>query len=65
MSTVEKLREFMVDSLEAYAQERITELVEEDREDDAHSMFLEYVVDGVEPEQWTFIDYIILGEDEE
>jgi hypothetical protein len=58
MSTVEKLREFMVDSLEAYAQERITELFEDDREDDAYAMFLEYVVDNQNPEEWTFIDYI-------
>jgi len=65
MNATEKMREFMVDSIEAYAKDRITELVENDREDDAHSLFLEYVVDDQNPEQWTFIDYISFEEDEE
>lgn len=65
MNATEKMREFMVDSLEVYAQERITELFEDGQEDDAHAIFLEYVVDDKNPEQWTFIDYMNFEEDEE
>lgn len=65
MNATEKLREFMVDSLEAYAQDRITELFEDGQEDDAQAIFLEYVVDNENPERWVFIDYMTFEEDEE
>jgi hypothetical protein len=65
MNATEKLREFMVDSLEAFAQERITELYDEGKSMDAHALYLEYVVDDQNPEQWTFIDIMIPGDCEE
>ena len=65
MNATEKLREFMVDSLEAFAQERITELYEIGQSMDAHALYLEYVVDDQNPHEWTFIDIIPLEDDEE
>ena len=65
MNATEKLREFMVDSLEAFAQDRITELYDEGQSMDAHALYLEYVVNGENPENWTFIDIMTSGDCEE
>lgn len=36
---------------------RLEVLVDEERFDDAHSLFEEFVVDSEEPQEWLFIPY--------
>ncbi len=44
--------------LEAYWNNRMCELVTEDRLDDADALYLEFVVDGEEPEEYMFMEYL-------
>jgi len=50
--------EQMMCELEAYWNNRMCELVTEDRLDDADALYLEFVVDGEEPEQYMFLEYL-------
>jgi hypothetical protein len=44
--------------LEAYWNNRMCELVTEDRLDDSDALYLEFVVDGEEPEEYLFMEYL-------
>lgn len=50
--------EQMMCELEAYWNNRMCELVSEDRLDDADALYLEFVVDGQEPEEYMFLEYL-------
>jgi hypothetical protein len=50
--------EQMMCELEAYWNNRMCELVTEDRLDDADALYLEFVVDGQEPEEYMFMEYL-------
>ena len=54
---IENIRELAIDDIEENFKERITYLVENDRVEDADSIFYEFVVDGEEPEEWTFMEF--------
>ena len=44
--------------IEAYWNNRMCELVTEDRLDDSDALYLEFVVDGEEPEEYLFLEYL-------
>lgn len=48
-------REEIITKIEDHFCQQITFLFDENRQDDAHSFYMEFVVDGEEPEEWTFI----------
>ena len=48
----------MICEIEAYWNNRMCELVTEDRLDDADALYLEFVVDGEEPEEYMFLEYL-------
>lgn len=48
----------MMSELEAYWNNRMCELVTEDRLDDSDALYLEFVVDGEEPEEYMFLEYL-------
>jgi hypothetical protein len=50
--------EQMFCEIEAYWNNRMCELVTEDRLDDADALYLEFVVDGEEPEEYMFLEYL-------
>ena len=50
--------EQMMCELEAYWNNRMCELVTEDRLDDSDALYLEFVVDGEEPEEYLFLEYL-------
>jgi len=50
--------EQMMCEIEAYWNNRMCELVTEDRLNDADALYLEFVVDGEEPEQYMFMEYL-------
>lgn len=50
--------EQMMCELEAYWNNRMCQLVTEDRLDDADALYLEFVVDGQEPEEYMFMEYL-------
>lgn len=50
--------EQMMCELEAYWNNRMCELVTEDRLDDSDALYLEFVVDGEEPEEYMFMEYL-------
>ena len=50
--------EQMMCELEAYWNNRMCELVTEDRLDDSDALYLEFVVDGQEPEEYMFMEYL-------
>jgi len=50
--------EQMMCELEAYWNNRMCELVTEDRLDDSDALYLEFVVDGEEPEEYMFLEYL-------
>lgn len=50
-------QEIIISKLEEHWCTRMTILVDENRHDDADSLFLEYVVDGQEPDDWLFMTY--------
>jgi hypothetical protein len=41
---------------EKYFMDRVFDLVAEDRIDDSDAIYLEFVLDGTEPEDWMFIN---------
>lgn len=55
-----ELREYSIQLIENYYCDRMTELVEDEQFDDAHSIFEEFVIsdDSSEYQQWTFIPYL-------
>lgn len=44
--------------IEAHWNARMCELVSDDRIDDSDALYLEYVVDGEEPDDWMFVEYL-------
>jgi hypothetical protein len=50
--------EQMMCEIEAYWNNRMCELVSEDRLDDSDALYLEFVVDGEEPEEYMFMEYL-------
>lgn len=42
--------------IESYWNHRMCDLVNEDRLDDSDALYLEFVVDGEEPDQWMFLE---------
>ena len=48
----------MMCEIEAYWNNRMCQLVSEDRLDDADALYLEFVVDGEEPEEYMFLEYL-------
>lgn len=42
--------------IEAHWNERMCELVSDDRLDDSDALYLEFVVDGEEPDGWMFLE---------
>jgi hypothetical protein len=50
--------EQMMCEIEAYWNNRMCELVTEDRLDDSDALYLEFVVDGQEPEEYLFMEYL-------
>jgi hypothetical protein len=53
MFPMNDIKEDCIIELEAYWNNRMCELVTEDRLDDADALYLEFVVDGEEPEYWS------------
>jgi hypothetical protein len=51
-------REAIIDQIESYWCERMTVLVENNQIEDSDSLYLEFVVDGEEPNEWVMTDYI-------
>lgn len=49
-------KELILIEIEAHWNHRMCELVTEDRLDDADALYLEYCVDGEEPENWLFLE---------
>jgi len=52
------IKEDCIIELEAYWNNRMCELVTEDRLDDSDALYLEFVVDGEEPEEYMFLEYL-------
>jgi len=52
------IKEDCIIELEAYWNNRMCELVTEDRLDDSDALYSEFVVDGVEPEEYLFMEYL-------
>lgn len=50
--------EQMMCEIEAYWNNRMCELVTDDRLDDSDALYLEFVVDGEEPEEYMFMEYL-------
>ena len=48
----------LMSEIEAYWNNRMCELVTEDRLDDSDALYLEFVVDGEEPEEYFFLEYL-------
>ena len=48
-------REETIQKIEEHFCQQLTDLFENDLYDEAHSLYLEFVVDGEEPEGWFFI----------
>jgi hypothetical protein len=48
----------MMCEIEAYWNNRMCELVTDDRLDDSDALYLEFVVDGEEPEEYMFMEYL-------
>jgi hypothetical protein len=51
-------KEKCIEVIEDYYMTTLDHLFEEGRHDDATSVFLEFVVDGKEPEKWTFLEHL-------
>jgi hypothetical protein len=50
-------REWCIHHIEEFYCNRMTELVDNEQYDDAHSIFEEFVVNGEEPEEYVFLEY--------
>jgi len=53
---INEIREQSLDELDAYWSERMCVLVSDDRIDDSDALYLEFVVDGEEPEEYIFME---------
>jgi hypothetical protein len=58
MFPMNDIKEDCIIELEAYWNNRMCELVTEDRLDDADALYLEFAVDGEEPEEYLFLEYL-------
>ena len=52
------IKEDCIIELEAYWNNRMCELVSNNYFDDADALYLEFVVDGEEPEEYIFMEYL-------
>jgi len=52
------IKEDCIIELEAYWNNRMCELVTEDRLDDSDALYSEFVVNGEEPEEYLFMEYL-------
>ena len=50
------IRESLINYVEEYFCEQITDLFDQDRKADADSFFKEFVVNGEEPQEWLFVN---------
>jgi hypothetical protein len=50
-------RNWNIYQIEEYYCNRMEYLVDNDRFDDSHAIFEEFVIDGVEPEEYIFMPY--------
>lgn len=53
-----KSKEQHIIDIEAYWSERMCVLVSDDRIDDSDALYLEFVIDGEEPEDWIFMEVL-------
>lgn len=51
-------KEKCIEVIEDYYMERLDVLFEEGQHDDASSIYLEFVVDGENPTEWTFLEHL-------
>lgn len=51
-------RKYTIGVIEEFYCNQMTELVENEQFDDAHSIFEEFVVESEEPDEWMFIPYL-------
>lgn len=52
-----KEREWCIHHIEEFYCNRMSELVDMEKFDDAHSIFEEFVVNGEEPEEYVFLEF--------
>ena len=57
-SMIEDERQLSIECCEAFYCDRLTELVDEKRIDEASAIFEEFVVEGEEPDDWFFMKYL-------
>lgn len=48
----------IISEIDTYWNNRMCQLVSEDRLDDSDALYLEFVVDGEEPEEYMFLEYL-------
>ena len=58
MFPMNDIKEDCIIELEAYWNNRMCELVTEDRLDDSDALYSEFVVNGEEPEEYLFMEYL-------
>ena len=51
-------KEQQIIDIEAYWSEQMCVLVSDDRIDDSDALYLEFVVDGEEPQDWIFMEIL-------
>ena len=56
MNQINASREHVIDAIEKHYQSQITHLIDNELFGDADALFLEYVVGGEEPKEWTFVE---------
>jgi len=49
-------RQQTIDELESFYCERLSQLIDQDEFDDAHSIYQEFVIDHQEPDSYVFIE---------
>jgi|DEB0MinimDraft_10_1074344.scaffolds.fasta_scaffold232241_1 hypothetical protein len=54
----QKSKEQQIIDLEAYWSGQMCVLVSDDRIDDSDALYQEFVVDGEEPSEWIFLEYV-------
>lgn len=52
-------KDYLIDLIENFYTTRIPELIDESRYGDVDSIFKEFVVNGEEPNEWLFLDFIV------
>ena len=52
------MKQQCIEQLEAYYCERLSQLIDQEEFDDAHSIYEEFVIDHQEPEDYLFIEVL-------